>query len=675
MQNQTDGQLPGCPKDRCCDTRERRRVTRWTTGTITVKLSMALSMALPLSLAMLQVLVPWTDRVVMGQAEVAGQAEMAGNDDEANVAGGSLRTARLIRVPLPIQGNVDKHVQRMIEQVLSDLPVSDERPILVLEFWQAPSLDKGAADSSEFERALGLARYLTSDRVSQVRTVAYLPQSVFGHAVLPVIACEEIVMSPDAEFGSAGIREATIGEAMRSAYSEIATKRRTIDPLLALAMLDPDLEVLKVTTPAGTRYVLSDDVAKLRDETQVNQLDTVVRQGDYAKFTGTELRIGHGFVSHLVRDRQELAATLEIPLGELELDPSLGAGWKPILIRLDTPITQRVVNRIQRGIEDHLRGGEVNMILLQLDSPGGSPAESIRLAYYLSEIDSSRIRTVAYVEQALGDAALVAFACDQVVAHTEATMGGAGADYFNDEEVTSLTEAARRIATQKSRGWSLIAAMFDERLTVHRFVVRGTPLVGYFCQDELQSQRDPDRWTQGNEVTTLDTALTLQGVQLEQMQVARYTVESLNELQQLYNLDRVPEQVRFSWAYDVFDFLARPQVAGTLLFFAMFALLMELTTPGLGVGGFISAVCFVLFFYSQFLNETAGMLEVLLFLTGVACLLVEGFVLPGFGVFGVGGILVVLASLILASQTFVLPQNEYQMRQIPLSIFPVLAAM
>jgi membrane-bound ClpP family serine protease len=78
----------------------------------------------------------------------------------------------------------------------------------------------------------------------------------------------------------------------------------------------------------------------------------------------------------------------------------------------------------------------------------------------------------------------------------------------------------------------------------------------------------------------------------------------------------------------------------------------------------VSAVCFVLFFWSAFLGGTAGWLEVLLFVLGVTCLLLEVFVFPGFGVFGVGGALLVLVSLILASQTFVLPRNEYQMERL-----------
>ena len=122
-------------------------------------------------------------------------------------------------------------------------------------------------------------------------------------------------------------------------------------------------------------------------------------------------------------------------------------------------------------------------------------------------------------------------------------------------------------------------------------------------------------------------------------------------------------------------FLAKPQIAAMLLFIACFAMIGEMSAPGIGVGGFISAVCFVVYFWSQTMNQTAGMLEILLFLTGAACVLVEVFVIPGFGVFGFGGGLLILVSLVLASQSFVIPRNSYQLSHLTSSLASVLAAM
>ena len=75
------------------------------------------------------------------------------------------------------------------------------------------------------------------------------------------------------------------------------------------------------------------------------------------------------------------------------------------------------------------------------------------------------------------------------------------------------------------------------------------------------------------------------------------------------------------------------------------------------------------------MHGTAGWLEVLMFLAGMVFISMEILVLPGFGIFGLGGGLMVLASLVLASQTFVIPQNSYQMEQLPRSLLMVATAM
>src|SRR4030042_5238779 len=107
---------------------------------------------------------------------------------------------------------------------------------------------------------------------------------------------------------------------------------------------------------------------------------------------------------------------------------------------------------------------------------------------------------------------------------------------------------------------------------------------------------------------------------------------------------------------------------------AFVALYAELHAPGIRIGGFVAALCFLLFFWSRCLGGTAGWLEITLFLAGISFLLLEIFVLPGFGIFGLGGGCLVLISLILASQTFVLPYNQLQVDQLESSLLTIAAA-
>ena len=120
--------------------------------------------------------------------------------------------------------------------------------------------------------------------------------------------------------------------------------------------------------------------------------------------------------------------------------------------------------------------------------------------------------------------------------------------------------------------------------------------------------------------------------------------------------------------------MASPGVAWLLLLIGGAGLYIELHTPGFGLGGFVSMVAFIVYFWSQYLHGTSGWLEVMLFLAGLFCLVAEIFVLPGFGVLGLGGGLLVIVSLVLASQSFVLPANDYQIRQLQWSLLGILAA-
>jgi membrane-bound serine protease (ClpP class) len=110
--------------------------------------------------------------------------------------------------------------------------------------------------------------------------------------------------------------------------------------------------------------------------------------------------------------------------------------------------------------------------------------------------------------------------------------------------------------------------------------------------------------------------------------------------------------------------LTDPYVSWLLLFVGAFMLVIELKLPGIGLPAIISALAFLLFFWSHYLSGTADQLEIILFLIGLVCLAVEIFVFPGFGVFGMSGILLMLCSIVLASHTFVWPTQDYEYQEL-----------
>jgi membrane-bound serine protease (ClpP class) len=98
----------------------------------------------------------------------------------------------------------------------------------------------------------------------------------------------------------------------------------------------------------------------------------------------------------------------------------------------------------------------------------------------------------------------------------------------------------------------------------------------------------------------------------------------------------------------VLRFLGSPVMASLLLMMMMGGLYFEIQTPGVGFAGATALVGAALFFAPHYLLGLVESWEIALFAVGVGLLLVEVFVTPGFGVFGIGGLVLTLAALLVA---------------------------
>ncbi len=584
---------------------------------------------------------------------------------EPEVAGGPETITLPLR--LPITGSRDTAVRgailRQLDRLEARLP---QRGQLILRF-EAEADD---AALSDFGRALDLARFLTGPRLSGVKTIAWLPAGVQGHAVLVALACDEIVMPPEVVLGPAAEAGAVADEAMRAAYREIAARRRTVPAVVAEGMLDPALEVLRVSTDEGEEFVTSDGLRAVKDRATVVNVEPLASAP--LAFTGRRAR-ELGFVSKLAGSPAELARSLGIDERSLAGDPSLEGGWQGVQVTLAGVIGPDAVARTRSRIERSVADG-ANFICLRIDSAGGLPEQSLVLANWLAGLDASRVRTVAWVpNEARGDAALVALACDELVMKPTAVLGGEGAAALDERRAEPLVVAWRGgVARLRDRPWSLPLATVVPGLSVSRAEQQGTGRVEYFSAAELAGRKDRDDWRVGAELGA--GPLRLAGRRAEELGLATHLADDFSGLKRAYGLEGDVALSEPGWADELLAALASPGLAWILLLVGMAGLYIELKTPGIGFGGFVSMVAFIIYFWSQYLHGTSGWLEVMLFLAGLVCVLAEIFVLPGFGVLGLGGGLLVIASLVLASQSFVVPMNDYQMRQMQWSLLGLLGA-
>lgn len=97
----------------------------------------------------------------------------------------------------------------------------------------------------------------------------------------------------------------------------------------------------------------------------------------------------------------------------------------------------------------------------------------------------------------------------------------------------------------------------------------------------------------------------------------------------------------------VISFFLNPFISGILLLVIVGGLYFELQTPGIGFPLLAALVAGVLYLVPYYLNGLAENWEILMFVAGITLILLELFVVPGFGITGISGITLTVVSLVL----------------------------
>ncbi len=579
------------------------------------------------------------------------------------------RQGFLVDVPLPILGDRDEVVQRQIAQIASQARADQPRPVVVLSFSET-SKTAGQApvegsheigQGTQFERALALARFLTSPSASKVRLIAYVQKSVVGHAVLPILACEEISAASDAEIGRAAVDEPSLDETVRNAYVDIAKRRGTLSEAVVQSMLDSQVSVLRVeTTDGSTQIVTEVQAAQLRKEGRVLREESLWSGGSMATYSGTKMR-QYRWIAHLADSPQSLAPTLSV-VGNLKKVYLAPDAWRPILIELSGDISDSQVGQIMRALDEQIDSKKLNLIVTRVKQGRMEMADALQLANYLARLEGDKVRTVGMiVESTSSPAALAAFASDEVYLVNGASIGntaGALAGKLVEESVATQ-ETLMELEVLTNRPTGLMAAAVDSGVAVKEYIQQQTGQRRIMPLWQLNKLSDRDQWLAKDTPISdgqipVDLALKydlLTGAEADEQTTLRRI--GINEELETLSMPWLDSAVQ--------NIVAQRWLPRILLLVAFLAISVELGTPGLGAGGFVAGLCFLGFFWIETLNGNVEWLEILLFIGGLFALAIEAFVLPGFGLFGIGGFVMLLASVVLASQTFIVPTNSEQL--------------
>lgn len=589
---------------------------------------------------------------------------------------------QFVTLSSPLDDTVYQRVTRTALELQATAAKSGVRPMLVL---QIPS------GSSPFHQVQGLAKFLASNQINDVTTVAWIPETLTGPHVLLALACREIVMPAEVSLGDIG-RGIRLDPEEEQAALAVAQRRLNpkVNPALVRGLLDPAVAVyrIRVTMPnaqAELQIVTRAELDELRKTNAVlEDVIPIKEPGSTGQFSGQAARGWEVLVTHLADNRAEVAELYGLPKESLR-EQTDTAEWQRVrLIRVQGTIDAMMQSFLMRQVHDAEAAG-VQLLIFEIDSSHGHLTPCIHLASTISEIDPQRMRTVAYVSgQATSGAALIPMACDEVFLAPTARWGSAipanhrEATRFESspEKLAQVKLALRSFAERKGRPAALAEAMTNRHATVYATTHIENGREWFHTKEELNASHD--EWNPGAVVHDANDTqvLLVDGRRAAELKLAEAPVTSLDELKGKLGIPAAAKLVRAqpTWVDQFVFFLNRPAVTALLFVLAISLLYLELhfSTTLLGMG---SVLCFALFFWSRFLGGTAGWLEVVLFVFGLGCLAVEAFVLPGFGVCGVTGIVAVLASLIMASQTFGNIEPYADMNQLASSFGTIIAAL
>jgi membrane-bound serine protease (ClpP class) len=580
---------------------------------------------------------------------------------------------KYLTVTSPVDDLVFGRVKNAVLNLESQAQQQHRRAVLILEITHG---------TTPFHQVYGLAKFLTSAEIADVKTVAWIPETVTGNNVVIALACNEIIMHPDADLGDIGLGKALDRDEQQDILHLIEKRHNPrLSPALVMGMCDPQRETLraKVQLPAGIdgketsefRIVTKDELERLqKSKLAILDVQTIKESGDLGNYSGSKARSLGVLTVQTIETRGELVDVYNLPREALREDPTSGEKPRVQMIKLEGEVNSVLEAFIERQIDRAVTAG-VNTLIFEIDSPGGDLLQSQNLANAIADLDPKKIRTIAYIpkgKRALSGAAMIALGCDEIYMDPNVQIGdaeGAGRQLARvpEKNLSNLRVVLATLAKRKGRPPALAEAMADKDLQVFQVKNRRTGRVWYLSDAEIQASNG--EWERGLPVPESggNHLLTLTGTRAHELGLAETPVRDFDDLKQRLGIpaEVTVAEAKRTWV-DTLVFVLNTELALFFLVVVGFICIYIELHLMTGLLSIIAALCFALFFWSHFLGGTAGWLEVILFLIGAACLALEVFVIPGSGFFGVTGVLLIFASLILASQTWgnLEPNEDYK---------------
>jgi len=292
---------------------------------------------------------------------------------------------------------------------------------------------------------------------------------------------------------------------------------------------------------------------------------------------------------------------------------------KVLQLSIKNDIDPRMNRYIELGL-DAASDDNYDLIIIEMDTYGGLVTDAKDIVEKL--LNFKKPIYVFINKDAASAGALISIACDSIYMAPGASIGAATVvmgqgEAAPDKYQSYMRSTMRSTAEEKGRDPAIAEAMVDERIEIEGVTKAGEVIT--FTTSEAIKNGFCEA-----EVNDIKELLTRAGI--TEYELDEFSISSVEKIIAVF---------------------LNPMLSGILIMIIIGGIYFELQSPGVGFPILAAIIAAVLYFIPYYLNGLAANWELIVFFIGIVLIAIELFAIPGFGIFGITGIVLTVSSLVL----------------------------
>jgi membrane-bound serine protease (ClpP class) len=345
-----------------------------------------------------------------------------------------------------------------------------------------------------------------------------------------------------------------------------------------------------------------------------------------------------------------------------------GDAWL-IIIRGD--IDPGMVTFVRRETSRALKQGAA-FLIFEIDTFGGRVDSALQISSFIMSVQEAR--TVAWVNnnsESMGISwsagALIALSCSDIYMASGTSVGAAapvtvtseGTEGAGEKAVAAVRSQMAALAERNGYPVGIALAMTDSDVELWEAAV-GDETRALTLTELQRLEGEGVRLRRVAMISAPGKLLSLTSRDAVRYGLCAGIADTQEALLESLGATAVAVESLPGFSDTALSILTSAPVQAVLIILGLVMIFLEINTPGFGVFGLAAVLAFAAVFGSGFLLGRVGSLELILFLAGIGLLAVEIFLIPGFGVVGISGILIIGLSLVLSMQDFLIPRDAWE---------------